>query len=556
MTTLYAPAKKSGYESNKDVKFKKIDSIYIEKFRTIEDRTIILGENITLISGKNGTMKSSILGLIAHPFSSPTDAKDVFDKPLKTDMRNVFRMSPEKDVNDYKYFLNATTTTDVHISEPVRMYQRPNEGRHRITVSTDNQTGSGNFSLNTAYINLKRLFPIIDTRATVFEQPTFTDDEAHWISNAYLKIMTRGAFTEFDCISDYKEKNTLGPRNASYDFNSISSGEDNLGNILMKMLAFVKFKTSENILQGIFCIDEIEASLHPIALTNLFDFLLHWSEKHHIQIIATTHSLYLIDHALKYQNRHPNCKEKCALNIISTALVGDDDNYRILNNPTYKDAYKELTLKNPEDEPVYKISVLCEDQVAIKLLKKIIKSRAILNNIEFISNITGDTTNPGTSCNALISLGKNGSKLLEDSIIVLDSDVSKRVLPSIQSKNVDVFIIPDSENTSNLCGLAIEKDILKYGANLPGNNPFFETVGEKIAFLNSLHNYQILESSIDQNDNINKYKNWYNDNKSTFNTLLALYVRNNSTLFEPFKSDLLAAINKKRTKKGLPLLSY
>lgn len=49
---IVCTSKKSGYESNKDVKFKKIDSIYIEKFRTIEDRTIILGENITLISGK------------------------------------------------------------------------------------------------------------------------------------------------------------------------------------------------------------------------------------------------------------------------------------------------------------------------------------------------------------------------------------------------------------------------------------------------------------------------------------------------------------------------
>lgn len=105
-------AKKSGYKSNKDVKFKKIDSIYIEKFRTLADRTVVLGKNITLISGKNGTMKSSILGLIAHPFSSPNSAKDVFGKSLKTDMRNVFRMSLAKDTNEYKYFLNATTSTE------------------------------------------------------------------------------------------------------------------------------------------------------------------------------------------------------------------------------------------------------------------------------------------------------------------------------------------------------------------------------------------------------------------------------------------------------------
>ncbi len=548
-------AKKSGYKSNKDVKFKKIDSIYIEKFRTLADRTVVLGKNITLISGKNGTMKSSILGLIAHPFSSPNSAKDVFGKSLKTDMRNVFRMSLAKDTNEYKYFLNATTSTEKKISESVRMYPRPGEDRHRITVSTDNKPGSGNFLLNTAYINLKRLFPIIDTTADVIAEPEFTPVDKHWISEAYLRIMTREAFTEFDCISDYKEKNTLGPKNASYDFNSISSGEDNLGNILMKMLAFTKYKTPGEVLQGIFCIDEIEASLHPVALTNLFDFLLKWSKQHNIQIIATTHSLYLIDHVLKYQARHASCKEECALNIISTALVGDDYNYRILNNPTYKDAYKELTLKNPEDEPIFKVSILCEDEIAIKLLKKIIASRALLNNIEFISDITGDTNNPGTTCSSLIALGKNGSKLLEDSIIILDSDVSKVQIQPVQNKNVDIFIIPDLENLTSNCGLAIEKDVLRYAINLPGDHSFFKKWGEKTAFLNILHQYDILEPDINQSDNIKKYKNWYNNNKTIFNTLLALYVKDNRDLFTPFKEALLLAVNKKRTKKGLPLLS-
>ena len=90
---------------------------------------------------------------------------------------------------------------------------------------------------------------------------------------------------------------------------------------------------------------------------------------------------------------------------------------------TYKDAYKELTLKNPEDEPIFKVSILCEDEIAIKLLKKIIASRALLNNIEFISDITGDTNNPGTTCSSLIALGKNGSKLLEDSIIARSKQI-------------------------------------------------------------------------------------------------------------------------------------
>ena len=50
-----------GYESNKDVKFKYITGLHIQKFRSLENRDVKLGKQLTLITGKNGTMKSSIV---------------------------------------------------------------------------------------------------------------------------------------------------------------------------------------------------------------------------------------------------------------------------------------------------------------------------------------------------------------------------------------------------------------------------------------------------------------------------------------------------------------
>lgn len=98
-------AESLGYLNNKDVKFKYITELYIQKFRSLKDRTLQLGKYITVITGKNGTMKSSLLGLIAHPFSSPNNAKDLYGKPLKTDMRTVFRLSLEKDTEEYIYII-------------------------------------------------------------------------------------------------------------------------------------------------------------------------------------------------------------------------------------------------------------------------------------------------------------------------------------------------------------------------------------------------------------------------------------------------------------------
>lgn len=61
MDEIYKTAREVGYNNNKDIKFKKIKGIYIKKFRTIENKMIELGNQVTIISGKNGTMKSCIL---------------------------------------------------------------------------------------------------------------------------------------------------------------------------------------------------------------------------------------------------------------------------------------------------------------------------------------------------------------------------------------------------------------------------------------------------------------------------------------------------------------
>lgn len=54
-------------------------------------------------------MKSSILGLVAHPFSSPNNAKDMYGKDLKTSIQDVFRLSLEKDKDEYIYYLQGIT---------------------------------------------------------------------------------------------------------------------------------------------------------------------------------------------------------------------------------------------------------------------------------------------------------------------------------------------------------------------------------------------------------------------------------------------------------------
>lgn len=306
MEVQLCTAKELGYVSNKDVKFKQIKGIHINNFRTLADRDIELGENITIISGKNGTMKSCILGLIAHPFSSPNDATDSFGINLKTDMRDVFFLSLEKDNTQYNYSLIAETSDGKSFAEPIRVYPRKNEGRHRVTVGKDNKAGLGNFLLNTSYINLKRLYPIVETDA-IREESEEDRKLQRFIADGYSRILQKEAFLHPLKVMEKNKKSTFSPsEDAEYDFKSISSGEDNIGHILNKMYAFVKNKTEDDNLQGILCIDEIEASLHPVAQKNFLTYIMNWSRQNKVQVVITTHSLYLIQYALLMQRQMNN----------------------------------------------------------------------------------------------------------------------------------------------------------------------------------------------------------------------------------------------------------
>ena len=326
------------YQSNKDIKIKTIDGIYIKNFRSLKERKLELGKHITIITGKNGTMKSSLLGLIAHPFSPSDDnAKDVFGDTLKTDMKDVFRLSLEKDKGRYEYFILLASDKDEKIIEPIRIFPSSDDKRHRIVVSGNNK-GDGNFNMKTNYVNLQRLFPIINTQAKETEIQ-LTDKDKGFLAMAYQQIIQKTEYSKSSTVQEKTLKRTLSPKDSYYDYNSISSGEDNLGAILLRLLSFKKLiddQNKQNMLQGILCIDEIEASLHPSAVINLFEFLLKFSKKNNIQIVFTTHSLHLMQYCLdKYIKSNNN--DEIKINNISTIMVGDDRNYNIVINPEYND---------------------------------------------------------------------------------------------------------------------------------------------------------------------------------------------------------------------------
>lgn len=72
------------YSSNKDVVIKKIKGLLIDNFRKFNQEQLDLGGVLTVLVGKNGTMKSTLLGMVGEVFRS--SEKDIHDTLLKVSM--------------------------------------------------------------------------------------------------------------------------------------------------------------------------------------------------------------------------------------------------------------------------------------------------------------------------------------------------------------------------------------------------------------------------------------------------------------------------------------
>ena len=538
-----------GYTDNKNIIINKIYGIKINYFRGIENETLELGDRITLISGRNGTMKSTLMGLISHPFSSKEN--DIFNKTMTTKLSEVFKLSKEKDQEQYSYSLNMSVGNNQNLEENVKISYRKNGSRHRIVVS-GHDSGDGNFSLPSVYLNLKRLYPLVELDNLTNNTIDYSQEEKNFISTFFEKVLLKTEFKQFDSFNgkiENLEKNPLGPLKANYDVNSISSGEDNMGTIAHVLISFMRIynKNRDNKkLTGLLSIDEFEASLHPISQFNLFNFLLKWSKKYNVQIILSTHSLFLLEEALKMEDKIDNNTIK--LNFITNRFESKPN---ILKNPSYNIAREELILRCTEPDKKIKVKILCEDYVAEKFIKRII-GKKISKFCSF--QYKTKESQEGVSYKLLAKLVKNYPVLLKETmtIVIADADVEEKEL---KNKEYDKWLIIPSKDK-----LPLEKELVKYILSLKTDNNFFKNNNKT----KEMFKQEFIENSIPlttneiSSNNTNYYKNWFESvPKREMNKYITHLINdeNNKKIYNDFKNDFNNMINNILRENGLPTIS-
>ena len=97
-------------------------------------------------------------------------------------------------------------------------------------------------------------------------------------------------------IGDSARKKGIGINTDKYSSITNSAGQDNIGQIIMAIMSFRKLKKEyKGYKGGLLLIDEIEATLHPIAQIKLLDFLYRACKELNLQVVFTTHSVALLE---------------------------------------------------------------------------------------------------------------------------------------------------------------------------------------------------------------------------------------------------------------------
>ena len=431
----------------------RIKQLEVNNFRRFKKFEVSIGENITFIAGQNGTSKSTLLGMLAQPFSFGsirgdsanksdnssysniyhgkvlTEYVDLSGKYFMYDCKDVFRLSKNKDwannqTYDYKTHLEFSLSKDSNLKDNclITKSKRTKEKKTgKVTrmrfvtspIAVSHQSGDGNFPHPVIYLGLKRLWPLADATTCAFTGDDLSGADGSWFVDKYNEILCLDEPNNTAQFMDTKEKRKfITPEASDYDGESCSAGQDNIGQILTAILSFRRLKKSlnERYRGGMLLIDELDATLHAHAQEKLLELLVGISTELELQIVATTHSLRLLE--LAY-----NSKSK---KFIQVRYLSNMDGHVIVKPLKSYDELSDL-LKIQSTLPVKKktrkVSVIFEDKEAQFLFSAMIgkKLDAFIAVKDIGSLAAGDLKN----------LAEMAKKLpeLQDVIFIPDGDM-------------------------------------------------------------------------------------------------------------------------------------
>lgn len=352
-----------------------IKGLHIDRFRALKDVEIPLGQYITVIAGQNGTLKSTLLGMIGQPFGLRT-SKTVFDGTFSTKFTDIFNMSPNYDnPGEHLYYVDFADEAipgnqGQHLQ--VKSYARPASDRSHIRIVTGKTRGKneGNIDYPVIYLGLRRTYPVGEFTNPKSTAANLSDEEIAEFKKWYSRVIIEpNESLDPVRMSRRGQKETFLVNTDRYDYLANSAGQDNLGQIIGTLISFERLREElgDSYRGGLLLIDEFDATLFPSSQTRLLDLVYEVAPSLRLQVVFTTHSMTLIEHALSMT------KPEGLVNVVY--LTKRESGIRCSLNPPMDEIEADLMIEPLPAKKEFKVELWCEDDEARWFLLKTLTSR-------------------------------------------------------------------------------------------------------------------------------------------------------------------------------------
>ena len=410
-----------------------IKKIHIKKYRKLENIDFEFSKDINIISGTNGTCKTSLLYIISNSFKEIQKSNEnIKDINIPTIISQINKLTNPK--------IESLTRGDDEYNDPapnikgilfnVEYYDgyKLDYRRHnhkiatRFAIKPPYKKGDSQKlpSIPIIYLGLFRLYSFGE----------FNNDDGikklkKKLPDEYIKILIElyKEFTNmqvnYECqtsMNEIKSRAEFKTNIQGIDSNTISAGEDNLYIILTALVSlryyYENLKETKKEIESILLVDELDATLHPEFQIKLLELFRIYSKEYKIQITFTTHSITLLEYAIKKKINIFYLLD----NIENVVLEKNINRYKL-----------EMFLKNitkKELENSRKISIFTEDSEARFFLEKLMKYFSKYEEFNKVKDIFY-IPEINISCTELVKLFSDKViESMESSICILDGDCS------------------------------------------------------------------------------------------------------------------------------------
>lgn len=421
-------------------KLLKLDSIEFRTppFRKLGDIKVPISGRITLIAGRNGVGKSTILALIAGTSGlARAGVKTYLGIEPRVNAEEILRLSFSRDfvkkVSERPYMLLTYTLEDKSFikkgnvsgsKDRLRVVPR-NEPKAPITVEGIKIPASGKVPIPTIYLGMTRVIPTGETDPDSLQQRKVsmaTEDHQLYHDFSEAVIFANSAVGESavtaQAISGTK-KNALYPNYPDYEPTNVSLGQDSLSSIASALASFSKIRRDMGAAYrgGLLIIDELDAGFHPRAQVKLLEQLKSKARELQIQVVATTHSLTLLE-----------CAHKDIHNDSRVGMAPDQIVYlkggfpvELLDVKDFGVIYADMHMNLLPVAPVNKsVKVYVEDDEAALFLEAILTT-ARKKRIKEVTGFKLDVIPVRVGCSNLVGLLK-ADDYFKTVVIAIDAD--------------------------------------------------------------------------------------------------------------------------------------